>query len=152
MAINTRDKRASAGSLLGLEMLPLADGTVGTADRLHVAGFYSGIAAAVGIAYVLAGMPFYWATASRPANVLPYLEVFFKATTGTVYARLLDVTVSPVTAVANSGLSTSTTSLIRKRTNSSLVFTDGHEYMLQLGKQGSDAGTSRGSRLQVIYP
>ncbi len=45
MAIDTADKRSSAGSLLGWEILPIPDGTIGVADRLHVAGLYRGIAA-----------------------------------------------------------------------------------------------------------
>ena len=52
MAIDSRNKRASAGSLLGLELLPLADGTVGVPDRLQVAGLYAGIAAAMPLVIV----------------------------------------------------------------------------------------------------
>lgn len=47
MAIDSQDKRASAGSLPGLEMLPLGDGSIGAADRLQAAGLYCGIAAVV---------------------------------------------------------------------------------------------------------
>ena len=46
MAINTRDRRASAGAcgLVMLVALPIPDGTIGAADRAHSAGFYAGIA------------------------------------------------------------------------------------------------------------
>ena len=64
MAIDSQDKRASAGSLLGLELLPLADGTVGASDRLQVAGVYAGIAAAAPTAavhgpYLIDAMAYY---------------------------------------------------------------------------------------------
>lgn len=46
MAIDSRNKRASAGAcgLVFLVALPTPDGTIGAADRVHSAGFYSGIA------------------------------------------------------------------------------------------------------------
>lgn len=45
MAIDTRSRRASvlAAGIMALVALPLPDGTVGTQDRPHVAGLYSGI-------------------------------------------------------------------------------------------------------------
>ena len=45
MAIDTEAKRRSAiaTGVLGLLMLPLADGAVGTTDRPHVCGIYAGI-------------------------------------------------------------------------------------------------------------
>ena len=45
MAINTRDRRASAGAcgLVMLVALPTPDSTIGAADRAHSAGFYAGI-------------------------------------------------------------------------------------------------------------
>lgn len=47
MAIDTRDKRASAigGSLPWRSVYPLADGTIGQADRQIVSFLYSGILA-----------------------------------------------------------------------------------------------------------
>jgi len=45
MAIDDRDKRASAGSVPGDELLPLADGDVNAGDRQQVSGLYRGIAA-----------------------------------------------------------------------------------------------------------
>ena len=46
MAIDTRNRRASAGAcgLVMLVALPIPDGTIGAADRAHSAGFYAGIA------------------------------------------------------------------------------------------------------------
>ena len=47
MAIDTRDKMASAGWRFPANLLPNPDGdtSLGAADRLHMAGFYSGILA-----------------------------------------------------------------------------------------------------------
>lgn len=46
MAVDTRDKRFSAASLMGLEVMPNPDGGFGTAaNRQQVGGYYSGIAA-----------------------------------------------------------------------------------------------------------
>lgn len=45
MAIDTANKRHSIGSLLGLEILPIPDGTISVLDRLQYMGLYSGIAA-----------------------------------------------------------------------------------------------------------
>ena len=47
MAIDTRDKRASATNFILTRMVPLADGGLNQADREQVAGFYCGIAAGV---------------------------------------------------------------------------------------------------------
>ena len=49
MAINTRDRRASAGAcgLVMLVALPIPDSTISAADRAHSAGFYAGIAVVV---------------------------------------------------------------------------------------------------------
>ena len=44
MAINSRDRRGAAGSDSWDIIYPLADGTVGTADRAQAAGYYPGIA------------------------------------------------------------------------------------------------------------
>ena len=55
MAINTRDRRASAGAcgLVMLVALPTPDGTISAADRAHSAGFYAGIT--VGVVTPIAG-------------------------------------------------------------------------------------------------
>ena len=51
MAIDSRDKRASASSsIYGMPrfggVAPTPDGTISAADRMHITGFYRGIAAA----------------------------------------------------------------------------------------------------------
>lgn len=45
MAIDTRERRASAGAcgLLGLVIPPIPDGTIGAGDRLQLLGMYAGI-------------------------------------------------------------------------------------------------------------
>lgn len=52
MAVDTRDKRASsvAHGLPVARLLPLADGTVGVSDRLHLVWLYAGIAAGAAVA------------------------------------------------------------------------------------------------------
>ncbi len=57
MAINSRDKRMSATTIVyGLPGLggppPTPDGTINAADRMHITGFYRGIAAASPVAVV----------------------------------------------------------------------------------------------------
>lgn len=52
MAIDSEDKRASAGGFFGLTIMPKGDGTINAADRLQVAGLYRGFAAAAPTAVV----------------------------------------------------------------------------------------------------
>jgi hypothetical protein len=45
MAVDTRDKRSSAASFLGTPIFPDPDGAItSVADRMHIAGVYSGLA------------------------------------------------------------------------------------------------------------
>lgn len=43
MAIDTQTKRRSVSGYSGLIIAPVADGTIGAADREHIAGLYAGI-------------------------------------------------------------------------------------------------------------
>jgi len=43
MAIDTETKRRSVSGYSHLILAPLADGTIGAADREHIAGLYAGI-------------------------------------------------------------------------------------------------------------
>lgn len=59
MAIDSRDKRASASALIyGMPRFagpaPTPDGTISAADRMHITGFYRGIAAAAPAVAVIA--------------------------------------------------------------------------------------------------
>lgn len=47
MAVDTEDKRRSAGSLLWMQHLPVPDGAISAADRRQVSGLYSGIATGI---------------------------------------------------------------------------------------------------------
>ena len=47
MAVDTASKRFSVLGLSGIQTLPIPDGTVAAADRLHLLMLYSGIAADV---------------------------------------------------------------------------------------------------------
>ena len=43
MAINTYSRRRSATQIVWSIIVPDADGTIGTLDRAHCAGFYAGL-------------------------------------------------------------------------------------------------------------
>lgn len=45
MPIDTQTKRRSVSGYSGIIIAPLADGTIGSLDREHIAGLYAGIAA-----------------------------------------------------------------------------------------------------------
>lgn len=51
MAIDTQTKRRSVSGYSGIIIAPLADGTIGAADRAHVAGLYAVSASAPVRAY-----------------------------------------------------------------------------------------------------
>ena len=78
MAVDTRDKRGAAiqeGSLL--EVLPLADGTVGQADRQQVALTYPGILADALLIPEVDASTVVWAhlqTGGTVGNVEPELD------------------------------------------------------------------------------
>ena len=54
MAIDTQTKRRSVSGYSGIVIAPLADGTIGAADREHITGLYAGIAASPPVAPDLA--------------------------------------------------------------------------------------------------
>lgn len=88
------------------------------------------------------GSPFLY-TAANWTNTNWYLEAFLKAVTGTVWARLWNVTDSAEVAT----VSTSSTSYVRIRTTA-FSLTDGKEYAAQFGV---DSGaTGRGISLELI--
>lgn len=95
--------------------------------------------------YVTYGSSFLW-TAVNWGSVNVYLEVYIRATTGTVYARLLDGNNSPVT---NSEVSTASATFQRLR-SSALTLTNALTYRVQFGKAGADAGEFLGARLIMI--
>lgn len=45
MAVDTQTKRRSVSGYSGIIIAPLADATIGAADREHIAGLYAGISA-----------------------------------------------------------------------------------------------------------
>jgi len=91
------------------------------------------------------GVPFLY-TAANWGAVNFYFEAFYKATTGTVYARLYNVTDS--SAVANSQVSTAQVVYQRDR-SAALTLTDAKTYRAQFGKEGADAGKFLGAKLVV---
>lgn len=147
MAIDTETKRRS---VLGMTIIPLLvapvpDGTVANVDREHVVGIYAGIApASGGVAYTSCGVPFLY-TAANWLGAAFYHEAYMKATSGTVYARIYDVTAAA--EVASSEISTAETSSTRLR-SLAITLTDTHVYMLQTGTTG--AGEIKGGQLIAI--
>lgn len=143
MAIDTRDKRFSAGSLLWLATLPDPDGTIDAGDRLQWAGLYRGIAASA-IVFVLMGDVFKYVAAKYSSSLLVYFEVFLRATTGTAHARMFDATLSA--AVSGSNLSTASATHTRQRSGP-LTLVDGSEYLVEFGTLPGDAGAARGGKI-----
>ena len=98
-----------------------------------------------GPAFTSYGVPFLYTLANWGA-VNFYFEAYYKATTGTVYARLYNITDS--SAVANSQVSTAQNTYQRDR-SAALTLTDGKIYRAQFGKEGADAGKFLGAKLIV---
>lgn len=87
------------------------------------------------IIFVTQGAPFLY-TSANWSGALFYLEVFFRATTGTVYAQLV---ADDGVVIANSLLTTTATTFQRSR-SAALSLADGKAYRVQFGKSGADAG------------
>ena len=75
-----------------------------------------------------------------------HLEVYMRATTGTVYGRLID---SANNVVTNSEVSTASTTFQRLR-SSALTLVNGETYRDQFGKAGGDAGEFLEARIIMI--
>jgi hypothetical protein len=144
MAIDSRNKRSSAGSMLFINHAPLPDGTIGAADRRQVSGFYAGIAATGPIVYASYGGPFLLEKVNYDLDMAYYLEVYMRATSGTAHARLLNVTDNA--AISLSELSTVSSTFTRLR-SSALALADSKEYAVQLGVQGADTGEAKAGTL-----
>lgn len=130
-------------------VLPNPDAaSLSTADRLHFLGLYAGIAAdppsSVDIIYVFLGkaVPF----TSRGGGSV-YYEAFYKATSGTVYSRLWNLTTAMVVPGTTDSLTTNTLTVQR---SGLLALTDGNSYRAQFGKAGSDTGEAVGADIVVV--
>lgn len=77
-------------------------------------------------------------------GALATLEVCMRQTTGTVYARLYDVTAAA--AVSGSQVSTASGTFVLVESDE-LDLVDGHEYRAQFGKVSGDAGELYSARL-----
>ena len=88
---------------------------------------------------------FLW-TSANWGSVNIYLETYIRATTGTVYARLID---SDNNVVTNSEVSTALTTFQRLRSNA-LTLVNGKTYRNQFGKAGGDAGEFLEAKLIAI--
>ncbi len=150
MAVDTRQKRMSMlnfGDGTNLHVLWEPDGTVDADDRLHLLDLYSGIAAS-GIIYAVARGIFEYVAANWGSTLGFYFEVYHRATTGTLHARLYDVT--GAAAVAGSDLNTASATNVRQQSGDlKAALVDGREYEAQWGKAGADAGVAESGKLRV---
>ena len=99
------------------------------------------------LSFVNYGSAFLFTAANWKSTVAVYFEVYMRATTGTVYARLWDVTTASV--VTDSLLSTADVSFDRLR-SAVISLEDGHEYIVQVGKEGADAGEVKSGRVVLV--
>lgn len=93
------------------------------------------------------GLPFLYTAANWDAATSFYLEVYMRASLGTVRARLYNDT--DAAPVANSEVTTTSTIYVRLR-SILVALTDGKTYSVQFGSEGSDAGAFRGARLIAV--
>ena len=100
------------------------------------------------VEYTSYGLPFEYAD-EHWYNILFRLQVYMRATSGEVYARLLNETDG--VPVQNSHLTTTETAMQSLRT-APLVLIDGKRYRLQFGKASPDAGAFVGGKLVGIAP
>lgn len=146
MSADTAAKRYSAMNIScpwrGLNVVPNV--TIPVGERQAIMFFYSGITAIILTFY---GSPFLFTAANWKTSIPVYLEVYMRATAGTVYAELYDLTAAAI--VAGTTLSTASATLTRIRA-SSVTLTDGHEYRIQISKSGSDAGEILSGKLILL--
>ncbi len=101
------------------------------------------------IAWVFIGGIFKYVLANFSPVLSRYFEAYYRATTGTAYARLYDVTAD--SAVGGSAVNTASTALVRQRSGA-LALTDGDEYRAQFGKASGDAGAAVDAKVIFIAP
>ena len=101
-----------------------------------------------GFTWTSVGALFLFTTANWSSGISIRLESTFRATSSEVKVRLYDE--SAASAVSSSELTTSGTTLARRRT-SALTLVDGNEYRVQVGVQGS-AGAIVGASLVGLPP
>lgn len=101
------------------------------------------------IVYAFIGGIFKYVLANFSPVLSRYFEAYYRATTGTGYARLYDVTTS--SAVGTSGVSTASTTLVRQR-SAAITLTDGDEYRAQFGKAAGDAGEAVDAKVIFVTP
>lgn len=97
--------------------------------------------------YSVFGLPFLYTAANWNRAPGFYLEVYLRATGGTVRARLYNTTDG--TAVVNSEVTTVSATYVRLR-SAALTLTDGKLYTLQLGSNNADGGGCRGAKLVIV--
>lgn len=99
------------------------------------------------LSFVNYGSAFLFTEANWKSNVAAYFEVYMRATSGTVHARLWDITTASI--VAGSELSTADTDFERLR-SPVITLEDGHEYIVQVGKETGNAGEIKSGRVVML--
>ena len=108
---------------------------------------YTFAAKDAGIVYVVdKGDVFYFDSANYGSGSW-YFEVYYRATSGTAYARLWDIT--GAAAVADSTQDTTEGSLVRER-SVALALVDGREYRVEFGSGDGAGGKAAGAKLIFI--
>lgn len=87
------------------------------------------------------GTPFLYTAANWSGGTTFYLEVYFRAVSGTARARLYDATTGA--GVAGSEITTTGGTLTLARSGA-VTLVNGHQYFLQLGTTGASVGAIRG--------
>lgn len=142
-----------AGSLTTLKQKVIAftaaltfSGTVTKQAGKAVTGALSFIGTLLGKLAVRRGSPFLFTSANWGTQSF-FLEVYMRATVGTAEAELYNVTDNAT--VANSGVSTTSTSLVRLR-STAITLVNGKEYRVQLLHLGPDGGAIVSARLIAV--
>ncbi len=102
---------------------------------------------AVKSTYESVGAPFLYTAANWGNAVEFFLEVFFRSTSGTARARLYSATDGII--VADSGLSTTSATLVRLRSGA-LTLVDGKSYFVQFGTEDAASGAFKGAKIVAV--
>lgn len=142
MAIDTQERRMAAASTARPWMrATFPTGTIDAEERASAGNTYGANPFAAAIVYVAMGDIFLFTSANWAPAPTWYLEATMRATSGTAWARLYDLT--DTVEVTDSPISTASATHDRVR-SSAVTLTDAHEYEAQFGTTGADSGEARG--------
>lgn len=148
MALDTQEKRmAAAGVGRPWMRATFPSGTIDAEERASIGNTYGGNPF-TGIVYAVSKGIFEYVAANWGSTLAFFFQVYHRATSGTLHARLFDVTTS--TPVAGSDLSTVSATNVRQQSGDlKAALTDGDEYEAQWGKSGSDGGVADEAKMRI---